>query len=307
MYESDPAVARAGLPRRYAKLSYADALARAAPLIQPKAVQLLNRFGSNAEIAAVGCHHTSVVGQHDAEFDDPNEYPTDVLLLGLGTVGFGVYQRLLALPQHFRVTGILVRDAAKHLARDVPTYLLHTRHQALTHLPADVVVDALTDEDLSLRLAQLYIAKGVPVITASKSLVADAGCMLTRLAAENAAAVRYSAAVGGSAPMLEAVDRAALEGEISSLCGVLNATCNFVLDRCRTGVSLAAAVGKRSYTGSPRPTRKRICRPEIRHASLRCWRVTRLVSSAWISKSNRCPRRPSAKISPPALRLRHCA
>jgi len=57
-----------------------------------------------------------------------------------------------------------------------------------------------------------------------------------------AASLRYSAAVGGSAPMIAAVRRLTASGEITSIVAILSGTCNFVLDRCAQGVPLDEAV-----------------------------------------------------------------
>ena len=250
VYEADPAIASENPARRYASLSYSDALRCAGQLIQPKAVQLLQRYGRDAEIAALAQPHASIVGTYGATLDHAAPRPpTNVLLLGLGTVGFGVYQRLAALPEHFRVVGIFVRNRAKHLAKGVPSELLHVRRQSLTDLSPDIVVDALSDSEASRRLARLYLSDAVPVVTASKTLIAHAGGMLARLARDQSTSLRYSAAVGGSTPMIEAVDRAALAGKIHSLCGILNGTCNFLLDRCGAGASFSTALREAQSLG----------------------------------------------------------
>jgi len=62
------------------------------------------------------------------------------------------------------------------------------------------------------------------------------------VAERSGASLRYSAAVGGSAPMIEAVRRQANRGEIVSISGILNGTCNYLLDRCSEGLSLEEAV-----------------------------------------------------------------
>jgi hypothetical protein len=59
VYERDPAPAReAGdpPPRRFAALSYRQAIGRAARLIQPKAVQCRERVSASAEVAALASH-----------------------------------------------------------------------------------------------------------------------------------------------------------------------------------------------------------------------------------------------------------
>ena len=54
------------------------------------------------------------------------------------------------------------------------------------------------------------------------SLIADRGAALSGIAAKIGTRFKYSAAVGGSAPMVEAVQRAAAFGRIIRLRGVLN-------------------------------------------------------------------------------------
>ena len=49
--------------------------------------------------------------------------------------------------------------------------------------------------------------------------------------------------------MLEAIERLSLRSVIVRLRGVLNGTCNFVLDRCSAGDSLANAVGRAQAEG----------------------------------------------------------
>jgi hypothetical protein len=46
---------------------------------------------------------------------------------------------------------------------------------------------------------------------------------------------QQQAAVGGEVPMIETVERCAARGTITSIAGVLNGTCNFVLERCGEG------------------------------------------------------------------------
>ncbi|MGH8265576.1 MAG: homoserine dehydrogenase, partial [Steroidobacteraceae bacterium] len=124
VYDRDPAVASECPPSRYETLSYNDALERAAPLIQPKATQFLQRFSAPVEIASIGSPYASVVGSHFPRVTESQRAPpTSVLLLGCGTVGHGVYQRLIALPHHFHLVGVLVRDRAKYLEQGVPSKL----------------------------------------------------------------------------------------------------------------------------------------------------------------------------------------
>jgi homoserine dehydrogenase len=243
VYETDPATAMARRPRRYATLTRAQALASAGRLIQPKALDYLDRHQRTAEVAALGCGYETYVGPPVTTVADAVEAsPTRVLLLGLGTVGGGTYQRLAAMPEHFQVVGALVRSTSRYSAEGIPAALLHSDTSHLQHLDCDVVVDALPGVKLSSQLGAAFLARGINVITANKAVIAQSGAELRALAAQHNAHLRYSAAVGGSAPMIEAVGRMAQCGGIVSLAAVLNGTCNFVLEQCERGVPLDEAV-----------------------------------------------------------------
>jgi homoserine dehydrogenase len=114
VYEFDPARAGDSHPRRYASLDYAHALEHAGPLIQPKAVRFLERHHRSAEVAALASGYESRVGLSVTTLAEAVAAPpTRVLLLGLGTVGGGVYRRLAAMPEQFQVVGALVRSGAR--------------------------------------------------------------------------------------------------------------------------------------------------------------------------------------------------
>lgn len=243
VYERDPAVISLAPSRRFVTLGYAEAIERAKQLIQPKAVRFLERHSASAQVAGIAQSHESVVGPLERTLTPSRRTaPVSVLILGLGTVGFGVYQRIAAMPEHFRFVGALVRDPQQHVARGVAADRLHTLEDDIAGLQADVVVDALPGFGPSHRLAKLFIARGVSVVSANKVLIAEAGEELTALAAKHATSLRYSAAVGGGTPMLELLKREAHTGEIRSIAGVLNGTCNYVLDRCAEGLPLNEAV-----------------------------------------------------------------
>jgi homoserine dehydrogenase len=243
VYESDPASAGPSRPRRFASLTYADALESAGPLIQSKAVHFLERRQGTAEVAALACGYESHVGlgiTTAAEvFVAP---PTRVLLLGLGTVGGGVYRRLAAMPEQFQVVGALVRSDSRYSAEGIPEALLKTDVAHLHQLDSDVVVDALPGVEPASRLTSTFLADGIDVVTANKAVIAQSGAELIALAARHGASLRYSAAVGGSAPMIETVRRVAKTNDIASISAILSGTCNFVLEQFEQGVPLHEAV-----------------------------------------------------------------
>jgi homoserine dehydrogenase len=243
VYESDPAASIGCQPRRFSSLGYEQALALAGPLIQMKAVHFLKRQRRTAEVAALGASYESHVGFNTTTLADAvTTPPTRVLLLGVGTVGGGVYRRLLAMPEHFRVVGAFVRARFLALAEEVPLTAMQTNEEALQSLECDVVVDALPGLEPSTRLVSAFLSRGIDVVSANKAVITESGPALGTLAARHGASLRYSAAVGGSAPMLEAVRSLAATGEIASMTAILSGTCNFVLEQCEHGAPLCEAV-----------------------------------------------------------------
>jgi homoserine dehydrogenase len=249
VYEFDPTACTDVFPRRFTTLNYKDALRVAGPLIQPKAVAYLSEHGGRAEVAALGrCYESAVQFGPTKLGGGALIQPLKVLLLGLGTVGLGVYQRLLANPGHFQVVGVLVRDRIKAEALSVPKGLLHTESEHVLGVQIDIIVDALPGVEPSRDLVEHFLARGAHVVSANKALIATHGAALSALAKAHGAILHYSAAVGGATPMIETVDQL-VEYPIGHLAAVLNGTCNFILDACADGVTLTAAVAKAQSEG----------------------------------------------------------
>ena len=173
--------------------------------------------------------------------------PLRVALLGCGTVGGGVLERLLARPDLFHVTGVAVRNRERARLSGVPRHLLGAGPVALAEGEADVVVELLGGREPALSAVVRALELGKSVVTANKALLAEEIDSLERLAARSGARLLYSASVGGALPALEAVRRFA--GRIRAVSGVLNGTCNDVLDRLAVGDSFDAAVAAAQAAG----------------------------------------------------------
>jgi homoserine dehydrogenase len=251
VYESDPAGDAQASPRRLEQLSYEEAPRVAGQLIQPKAVAYLEKHRATCEVAALASPtHSYICSGPTRIAEDPpstRTSPKGIVLLGCGTVGFGVYQRLTANPGAFRVLGVLVRNPKKHEATGVSLELLHTKTETLRALKPQLVIDALPGLSPSFELVVHYLSEGVDVVTANKAVIAEDGTELLRLAGLSKAELRYCAAVGGSAPMLEVCQRHA--GQIQTMTAVLNGTVNFVLDACSRGATLQEAIAEAKQLG----------------------------------------------------------
>ena len=173
---------------------------------------------------------------------DRTRSPLRVALLGCGTVGGGVLARLLAQPGLFRVTGVAVRHRDRIRTPAVPHRWITEDAAALLARDADVVVELLGGLDPARELIARALEDGRHVVTANKALLAREIEHLSNLAASRNVSLRYSASVGGALPALETVRRAAATGRVRAVSGVLNGTCNFVLDLCAAGATVAEAV-----------------------------------------------------------------
>lgn len=175
--------------------------------------------------------------------------PMRVALLGFGTVGGGVYARLAAAKERYDVVAILVRDLRRHEVEGAVRRIMTTDPDAVFDASPDVVVEVMGGIDHASGLIQRALSSGADVATANKALMAREFDGLHELARTHDARLCYSAAVGGGVPMFETVDDVRAHARVAALEGVLNGTCNFVLDRMREGDDFAAAVRRAQELG----------------------------------------------------------
>lgn len=228
---------------RYATASYAECLRVGGPLIQPKAVQYAERSGLSFTIARCGSARGTLAGPVASRFEDVAVEPPRirVALAGLGTVGLGVWRWLRQLPESFEVTGILVDTLDKERPGDVPTDLLTDSVETLLAADPDIVVEAIGGNRTAARLINRAQAAGSTVVCANKQLLAEDPHLL-QLATGGGGGLLAAAAVGGSVPVLETLRAITGYEEVIAVKGILNGTCNFVLDRVEHGLSYERAL-----------------------------------------------------------------
>jgi homoserine dehydrogenase len=245
LYEADPARLAAGerVPRRFTQADYATAEACAGSLVQPKAVRFARDRALTLDLARVGHPQRTRIGQGPSIFGPtPVQRRIRVALLGLGTVGAGVFDYCARFPDLFEVVAVLVRTPQKHRARGVPGALLvNTPGEVFAREP-EVVVEALPGIEPARACMATALGRGLRVVTANKALLASEWDSLAPRLVGPARAIRYAGAVGGAVPMLEIVEALAAGGSIRRIRGVVNGTCNYVLDRRSEGASFAEAL-----------------------------------------------------------------
>jgi homoserine dehydrogenase len=241
IYNADPV--KYSDARRFAEISFGEAASVGGKVVQPKAIAFGRKTGVAFEVAAAGEEQATLVGAGRSVLAASPRFdaPLRVGLLGLGTVGLGVFRELWKRPDLFEVTGIAVRRPELHV-QHAPRHLL-TRNCWEVIRDADLVVELIGGSDPAGDLVHAALRAGKPVVTANKLLVAN------DMSLGKHHAVRYSAAVGGAVPALEAVRALVKQTSIVSLSGVLNGTCNYILDRMAAGCSWDLALAEAQAHG----------------------------------------------------------
>jgi len=179
--------------------------------------------------------------------------PLRVVLLGLGTVGRGVHERLAAAPDRFELVRAVVRRPAHHAERGIPRGLLSSDPWDAVAADADLVVEALGGAAPAGDVLLAALLAGRQVVSANKAALAARWAELEPFTRGEHPTLRLGAAVGGAVPVLEHLARARRGPGVTALRGVLNGTCNFVLGRIEAGRSYADALAEAQRLGFAEP------------------------------------------------------
>lgn len=165
--------------------------------------------------------------------------PLRIALAGLGTVGCGVLRllrdnaELIAgrAGRPLAVTAVSARD--RHRERGVSLEGLRWYDDPVALAgdgESEVVVELIGGAEGPARaLVETALARGKPVVTANKALIAEHGAELGALAERSGATLAFEAAVAGGIPVIKALREGLAANRIVRLSGILNGTCNHIL------------------------------------------------------------------------------
>jgi homoserine dehydrogenase len=248
LYEWDPQT-RGPAPRRFARLSWSDALKLDGGIVQHKAIEFAQQAGQAFEVGGLFRREATHVGHGPPAFAPRQSHSAllRVVLLGLGNVGRGVFEAVRNLPETFEVVGVSVREEAR--AAGIPRSLWIEDLQTAVDTPCDILVELIGDPHPAYRAIRQALQAGRHVVSANKRVLATHGAELEHLALRRGVSLRWSAAVGGAVPLLEQLPRISPTTPRASLSAVLNGTTNFVLDRWQAGLSIAEALDEARAAG----------------------------------------------------------
>ena len=223
--------------KRYESLCYSDLLKLPSPIIHHKAIKFAEAHNVCFSIKSLTNVYKTVVGSAPSTFFSQNEtiIPLKVALLGLGTIGFGVYKHLLANQHLFTITGIAVLDLKKHQRDQLPPTLISDNSAEILGRKCDVVIELTGDPVHSEAIIRQALSQGCHAITANRALIAEKGIELCEFATQNQVRLLYSASIGGAIPIIETLQNI---NNVKTITGVLSSTCNFILDKVTEGQTL---------------------------------------------------------------------
>lgn len=167
---------------------------------------------------------------------------SDVLRLGiagLGTVGVGVIKLVTNNAEtlasrggsSMAVTAVSARSKGKDRGIDLSPYAWEDDAVALAARDdVDVYVELIGgDSGMAYDSVVKALTLGKTVVTANKALVAVHGVELSNLVETHGGKLYYEAAVAGGIPAIKMVREGLAANNISSVYGILNGTCNYIL------------------------------------------------------------------------------
>jgi homoserine dehydrogenase len=179
-------------------------------------------------------------------------------LLGCGTVGGGVVQLLHENSRYLatrvgaplQIAKVLVRDTDRPRVAQLDRALL-TRDPELVlgDGSLDLIVETMGGVDPTRSYVERALDKGISVVTANKMLLALHGADLLDRAVAHKADLAFEGSVGGGIPIVRTLREALASDWVTSLRGIVNGTCNYILsrmreDRCSFEVALKEAQAK---------------------------------------------------------------
>jgi homoserine dehydrogenase len=163
----------------------------------------------------------------------------NVGLLGLGTVGTGVAKILLShraeLEEKTAAPVVLKTIADLDITSPrngltLSTLPLSTDTVSMLDDPAiDIVVELIGGLEPSREFILRALANGKHVVTANKALLATHGQELYAAAVKYGRMLSFEAAVAGGIPIIRSIKEGLTANRITSLYGIVNGTCNYIL------------------------------------------------------------------------------
>ena len=171
-----------------------------------------------------------------------NLSPIKVGLLGIGTVGSGVFNVLQRNQEEIlRRAGrgieiAMVADLDTARAKAVVgegVQVVSDARAVLARPDIDIVIELIGGSGIARQLVMQAIEAGKHVVTANKALLAVHGTEIFAAAHRKGVMVAFEAAVAGGIPIIKALREGLTANRIEWIAGIINGTTNFILSEMR--------------------------------------------------------------------------
>ena len=161
-------------------------------------------------------------------------------MLGLGTVGTGVYKVLKSqqeemLPKlgaRVELKKILVRNVEKAAAKVDDPSIITTSFEEIANDPEiEIVVEVMGGKQPAMNYILACLDAGKNVVTANKDLVASEGKKILATAKRNGKDFLYEASVAGGIPIIRPLKECLAGNHMAEVMGIVNGTTNFILTK----------------------------------------------------------------------------
>ncbi|MDP3857438.1 MAG: homoserine dehydrogenase [Stagnimonas sp.] len=185
--------------------------------------------------------------------------PVRVGLIGLGTVGQGVVRVLKTNAEEIArrvgrpvvITHASTRDLGRKREVDLNGITVVSDAMSIAaDADVDIVVEVIGGHTVARDAIMAALARGKPVVTANKALLAEDGNAIFATARKAGVPVAFEASVAGGIPIIKAIREGLAGNRISGLAGIINGTCNYILTQMTVkGQSFADALADAQRLG----------------------------------------------------------
>lgn len=153
-------------------------------------------------------------------------------LIGLGTVGSGVYKTLQNF-ENIEIAKIAVRN--KNKKRNIDgldeSIITDNAYDVVNDPEIQIVAELIGGIEPAFELIKTAIKNGKHIVTANKELLAKYGEELYNFAEEHNRVVLYEAAIAGGIPLIMPIKTILAGNKINKIKAILNGTTNYILTK----------------------------------------------------------------------------
>ena len=162
-----------------------------------------------------------------------------VAILGLGTVGSGVYKLIQkradvmekTIGAQMEVKKILVRNINKKREGVDASLLTDNWNDIIEDEEIQIVIEVMGGIEPAKTMILEALRAGKNVVSANKDLIAEEGHVLLATAEENRVDFLFEAAVAGGIPIIRPLKECLAGNHMTEVMGIVNGTTNFILTK----------------------------------------------------------------------------